>query len=176
MKKIFILCLTIFLFSGCSLFDSKETTKQINQMTGTEFIEYVSDLSDEELTNKFSEGENSEFAKRISELSEEEGKLFLDALANRVSEEDKDNTKSKTMQLAAYTIKTKLLTELATDIVNETNKFNEGLEMHCVTYVEIEDYIDECKFTIVGDKEDLNIKVSITGKGDYKGLSATTDE
>ncbi|MDD4624491.1 MAG: hypothetical protein PHX40_03880, partial [Bacilli bacterium] len=82
------------------MFDSKETTKQINQMTGTEFIEYVSDLSDEELANKFSEGENSEFAKRISELSEEERKLFLDALANRVSEEDKDNTKSKTTQLA----------------------------------------------------------------------------
>lgn len=176
MKKIFILCLAVLLFAGCSLFDSKETTKQINQMTGTEFIEYVSDLSDEELTNKFKEGDNSEFAKRVSQLSEEEQKQFLDTLANRVSEEDKDDMKSKTMQLAAYTIKTKLLTELATDIVNETNKFNEGLEMHCVTYVAIEDYIDECKFTIVGDKEDLNIKVSITGKGDYKGLSATTDE
>ena len=71
MKKIFMLCLAVLLLAGCSLFDSKETTKQINQMTGTEFIEYVSDLSDEELTNKFSEGENSEFAKRISELSEE---------------------------------------------------------------------------------------------------------
>ncbi len=175
MKKIFMLCLSVLLFAGCSLSDSKVTSKQINQMTGAEFIKYVSELKDDELQSKFNEGENSEFAKRVSKLSEEEQIQFLETLENRLSEEDNNDIKNSTLQLAAYSIKTKLLIDLASDVANETNKYNEGLEMHCATYLEIEDYIDQCKFTVVGDKEDLNVKVSLTGKGDYQGLSATTE-